>query len=136
MKIMVGIDGSPLARRALHRAIEIFRPLAPEIVLVTVVEETLDASGMGEQIFDKWRESRQRYLKEMADWAASQGAEVDALMAVGDPRKMLQEAIRSKSPDLIVIGRRGASDVEAMRLGSVSAFLIRHAGCDVLLVHK
>lgn len=134
MHIMIGLDGSASAERALERALTLFKGVAPTVMLVSVIEEPLDASDMDEQLFDKWRSERQGYLKETAEKVAAQGFEVDVLIAVGDPRRMLRQAIERATPDLVVVGRRGAGGLEEMRLGSVSAYLARHAASDVLII--
>lgn len=37
-------------------------------------------------------------------------------------------------PDLVVCGARGLSNIKYALLGSISAFLVRNAPCDVLVV--
>lgn len=135
MKIMVCHDGSKQSQEALEKAVNLFRCEKPEVVLITVVEEPLDATSMDETSFEKWRSSRDGELKKAANWVADHGFNVDALLAVGDPRKMILEAAESKSPDILVVARRGAGIIEKMVLGSVSAYLVRHAACPVLVMH-
>ena len=135
MKIMVCHDGSKQSQEALEKAVKLFRCEKPEVVLITVVEEPLDATSMDETSFEKWRSARDGELKKAANWVADNGFNVDALLAVGDPRKMILEAAESKSPDILVVARRGAGIIEKMVLGSVSAYLVRHAACPVLVMH-
>ncbi len=134
MRIMIGLDGSATGELALERGLQLFGGLSPTVILVSVIEEPLDASDMDEQIFDKWRRDRQGYLKVAAEKVAARGFDVDVLIAVGDPRRMLRQAIEREKPDVIVIGRRGAGGIEELRLGSVSAYLARHAASDVLII--
>lgn len=135
MKIMVCHDGSKKSQQALEKAVELFRCEKPEVIIITVVEEPLDATSMDEDSFEKWRSTRDSELKKAANWVADHGLTVDALLAVGDPRKMIIEAAESKSPDILVVARRGAGLIDKMVLGSVSAFLVRHAACPVLVMH-
>jgi nucleotide-binding universal stress UspA family protein len=106
----------------------------PEIILLTVVEEPLDATSVDENSFDKWRSKRDDDLKEAAQWVASNGLNVDALLAVGDPRKMILEAATMKDPDLLVISRRGSGGTEKMVLGSVASYILKHAQCPVMVL--
>lgn len=135
MKIMVCHDASRKSQLALEKAVELFRPQKPEIILITVVEGPLDATSTNEESFTKWCEKRQDELKTFASWIVDQGLEVDAILAIGDPRKMILEAIKTKSPDILVVAKRGGGLMEQMVLGSVSAFLVRHASCPVLVMH-
>ncbi|HBG45654.1 MAG TPA: universal stress protein [Deltaproteobacteria bacterium] len=135
MKIMVCHDGSQRSQEALERTVALFKIQKPEIVLVTVIEEPLDATSMDEESFEKWRSRRDQDLKKAATWVVEHGLNVDAILAVGDPRKMILEASDNKNPDILVVARRGAGLLEKMALGSVSAYLIRHAECPVLVMH-
>ena len=135
MKIMVCHDGSERSQEALERTVALFKAQKPEIILITVVEEPLDATSHDEESFEKWRTRRDQELKNAANWVVKQGLNVDAILAVGDPRKMITEAAANKNPDILVVARRGAGLLEKMALGSVSAYLIRHAECPVLVMH-
>lgn len=134
MKVMFCHDGSDRAQSALERSVKLLRSNKPEIILLTVVEEPLDATSVDENSFDKWRSKRDEDLKEAAQWVASNGLNVDALLAVGDPRKMILEAATMKKPDLLVISRRGSGGTEKMVLGSVASYILKHAHCPVMVL--
>ncbi len=134
MKVMVCHDGSDRAQVALERAVELLKSNNPEVILLTVVEEPLDATSVDENSFDKWKSKRDEDLKDAAQWVASHGLNVDALLAVGDPRKMILEATSMKNPALLVISRRGSGATEKMVLGSVASYIVRHAQCPVMVL--
>jgi len=138
MKMLICHDGSEIAQSALEKSIAMFKCERPEIILVTVVEEPADASSYDEAAFEEWRTEREASLKAAADWVAGHGLDVDAIMAIGDPRKMLVEAVRKKNPDIVVIACRPPKG--GVRFGnitnSVSDYLIHHIDdCPVLVMH-
>lgn len=138
MKIMICHDGSKKAQVALEKSIAIFRCERPDIILLTVVEEPVDASSHDEEAFEGWRAKREEDLKKTANAVAEKyGLDVDAMLAIGDPRKMIVEAVKSKKPDMLVVARRGGGGVgEEMLFGSVSAYVIRHVTtCPVMITH-
>ncbi|OGP15421.1 MAG: hypothetical protein A2052_03415 [Deltaproteobacteria bacterium GWA2_54_12] len=135
MKIMVCHDGSQRSQAALERTAELFRSQEPRIILVTVVEEPLDATSQDEASFEIWRASRGESLRQAADWVVEHGLNVDAILAVGDPRKMLIEATEARNPDILVVAGRGSGLLQGVVPGSVSAFLVRYAECPVLVMH-
>lgn len=135
MKIMVCHDGSKKAQDALVKAVKLFGPMNPKVLLLTVVEAPLDASSTNEESFRKLCERREDDLKTVGSWVVDQGLEADIIIAVGDPRKMIVEAAKSKSPDVLVVAKRGGGLLDEMVLGSVSAYLVRHASCPVLVMH-
>jgi nucleotide-binding universal stress UspA family protein len=137
MKILVCYDGSDKADAALDKAIKLFAHLKPQIILVTVVEEPLDASSNVEDSFEEWRAAREKELRQAAEKLAQSGLEVDAILAVGNPRKMLVEAINKRQPDLLVITSRPPKG--GVRFGnvtvSVSDYLLHHIdACPVLVM--
>lgn len=135
MKIIICHDGSEGAQRAMEKAIEIFKPMQPEVIILTVIEIPLDATSHAEEAFAEWRTERQKVLDKAADWVVMHGLEVDAILAEGDPRIMIMDAIKAKSPDVVIIGKRGGGVLKEIVLGSVSAYLTRHATCPVLVIH-
>lgn len=137
MKILVCHDGSEKAQSALAKSIVLFGHLEPQLILVTVVEEPLDASSHDEESFEDWRTIREAALKTAAEWVAEQGLSVDAILAVGDPRKMLVETVRKKQPDILVITSRPPKG--GVRFGnvtvSISDYLLHHIdACPVLVM--
>ena len=138
MKMLVCHDGSGSAQSALEKSIAMFKSERPEIILVTVAEEPADASSYDEAAFEGWRAEREASLKITADWVVKQGLNVDAILAVGDPRKMLVEAVNKKKPDIVVVASRPPKG--GVRFGnitvSVSDYLIHHiTDCPVLVMH-
>lgn len=137
MKILVCHDGSDCARSALEKCIELLGHQKPQMILVAVVEEALDASSRGEEVFEDRRATMDAELKNNAQWVTQRGLDVSVLLAVGDPRKMLMAAIETKKPDLVVIASRPPRG--GIRFGnvsvSVSDYLLRHIdACPVLLM--
>lgn len=53
----------------------------------------------------------------------------------GDAARVIIERERSLGADLIVIGKRARSAVEALVLGSVTRHVLADAACDVLVLH-
>lgn len=138
MKMLICHDGSEIAQSALEKSIAMLKCERPEIILVTVVEEPADASSHDEALFEEWRAKREADLQEAANWVVKQGFNVDVLVAIGDPRKMLVQAVRNKKPDIVVITSRPPKG--GIRFGnitvSVSDYLIHHIDeCPVLIMH-
>ena len=78
MKVMVCYDGSDKSHEALEKAVNYFKALKPEIILLTVTDEVLDASMESEEIFKTLESEQHEVLKKAAEWVAAQGLDVDA----------------------------------------------------------
>lgn len=137
MKILVCHDGSESARSALEKSVTLLGHLQPQMILVAVIEEALDASSHAEKAFQERQEQMDAQLKQEAQRVSELGFDVDVILAVGDPRKMLMMAIENAQPDLVVIASRPPRG--GIRFGnvsvSVSDYLLRHIdACPVLLM--
>lgn len=135
MKVMVCYDGSERTMKALEKTIELFSPQKPEIVLITVAEEPLLEGGIESEAFTKLRSEKEEYLRKAAEWVRDRGYEVETRISIGDPRKVILDAAGTVEPDILVVARRDGDPMDRMVLGSVSAFLVRHASCPVLVMH-
>jgi hypothetical protein len=138
MKMLICHDGSENAQSALEKSIAMLKGASLEIILVTVAQEPADASSYDEAAFEALRAESEASLKTAAEWVSKQGLNVDAVMAVGNPRKMLVEAVIKKKPDLVVVASRPPQG--GVRFGnitvSVSDYLIHHiTDCPVLVMH-
>lgn len=137
MKILVCHDCSESARSALEKCVALFAHLRPQVILVAVIEEALDASSHAEQAFQERQEQMDAQLKQEAQRVSELGFDVNVILAVGDSRKMLMAAIENARPDLVVIASRPPRG--GIRFGnvsvSVSDYLLRHIDdCPVLLM--
>ena len=133
-RIVVGVDGSPQAQRALDWAVaEALRtgdtlhlvaawmfPMALGYAFTTTVHEVSQAA------------------QDMVDRAVAQVAEVAPELAVtGETTEQPPGpalVASSKGADLLVVGSRGLGGFEGLLLGSVSQYCSRHATCSVVVV--
>lgn len=134
MKVMICHDGSDRSQEALEKAVELFKPQGADIIIVTAIEEPLDASSAGEDNFQKWHDKRSRDLNDAAQWIANNGLKVDAMLVIGDPRKMILEAAKKKKPDVIMLARRGGNKSKNKVLGSVSLYISQHSLFSVIII--
>jgi len=134
MKIMYCHDGTENSDQALDKAIGFFKALKPEVILICVAQDILDASLEDETITNEYQAECSALLRKAAERVAAGGLDVDVMMASGDPRKMILGAIEKKSPDIVVIARKERSTQEGVFHKSVSAYLIKNAGCDLFIM--
>jgi len=134
MKIIVCFDGSENSKRALEKTMDLFKPLKPKLMLsmVSEIPSSFSADAIERGIaYDK------KVFSEALELVKKQGMDVEPLFFEerGDARHMIMNEIKSKSPDLVVFGKRGRGRLEEMIMGSVSSYFVRHAPCPVLVIH-
>lgn len=141
-RILVPIDGSETAGRALREAIKLADGKA-QLRLLHVVEEVypLDAEGYAFIDYAALREvarsSGERLLAKAAEMARQTGAAVETslLEAEGDRvANMIDAEARNWPADLIVIGSHGRSGFSRLLFGSVAEGVVRGSSVPVLLV--
>ena len=134
MNIMFLHEGSKRGQAALEQAVGYFKTLKPEITLLCVEDHVGDASMECDTISDEYQEELKGIMHSAAEWVKNQGLEVSVIQAIGDPRTMIMEAINKKSPDIVVIARREKSEIEGVFRKSVSAYLVKNAGCHLFVM--
>jgi len=138
-RIVVAIDGSENADRALTFAADLAGRYGAALTLVSVIPPTIVPSYGGpvfepptpvamRPIYDEVLASRKARIHDprisKVDTVSLEGIVVEELVAYLDKEK----------PDLLVMGSRGLSTGRRLFLGSVSDALVHHAPCPVLVV--
>jgi nucleotide-binding universal stress UspA family protein len=126
-KILVPIDGSERAEKALQYAATLARKLNSAISLLYVQESNLFRlrPKMTEKIGDS-------ILSEAE--ARIEGLEVDKMLESGDPAKVITATADQGNFGLVVMGSRGLGAVGRFFLGSVSDHVSHYASSSVLIV--
>ena len=130
--ILVPLDGSELAERALPFAAMMARATGASLHLVTVWEEGERAlisslPDVAESIFKSGEEHWERYLAGQAESLAANGIDVSTDVLLGDAASEIQHLIETTEPSLLVLATHGRSGIERWRYGSVADKLARDA---------
>jgi nucleotide-binding universal stress UspA family protein len=138
-RIVVGVDGSPRAERALQHAILQANAWGAELTAVTGVpvgnagmlawlpsnidrEQVLADIGAGMDVLvDKYE-------------AENPGLRIRRIVLDGTGAELLTEF--STASDLVVLGSRGRGGFRGLLLGSTSQAVLHHSACPVLVVNK
>ena len=137
-QVVVGVDGSDNAQRALEWAVR-NAPADAEITAVTTWQTPVDLPfALTDNRFDVrvLRADATQRVNEAADKACAQAdAPADRVLreiTEGDPRWVLLS--RSEAVDLLVLGRRGRTGLPHFFLGSTTTALIHRPRCPIAVV--
>ena len=131
MKILVGYDGSEMARRALvHAAKLVGRGGTVDVINVITVQPV---SARIETLSDRERGRQRKLLQEAKMVLGEWDVGMTPVKAVGDPAAEIRTAATESGAGIVVVGR--GSGLRRLIHGSVSTRLVRQAPCDVLVVH-
>lgn len=134
-RVVVGIDGSGNARKALEWAILIARAFSAEIVATHAVGLLTSLEG-GPPLPSHSHLPELRHLFE-SEWCAPlahSGVAYRTLCLDGPPVRVLLDVSTEEDADLIVVGTRGAGGFAGLLLGSTSHQLAEHSSRPVLIV--
>ena len=137
-RILVGVDGSGPAHRALLSAIDLAARFGSELDIVTV--QPVRAGAVERFVRTAVPASREEQglrtlLSEAEGRARAAGVvRVGTSLLAGDPAEELLGFARRRATDVIVVGGRGLSFGTRPSLGSTSRRLVHESSCPVLVV--
>ena len=126
-KILVAVDGSESAEKALEYAFQLAKKHKAKVTLLNVGESKL--FGFKPEVA---REVGEHILSDAA--AKVKGLKLNTQLEFGNPAETIIEVAEKGNYDFIVVGSRGISSVKRFFLGSVSDDISHHAKCSVLIV--
>lgn len=143
-KVLVPIDFSENSRKAVDYGVEIARDRKSKLHYLHVINQrTLDtigelsSKGYKGDILTAIRNlirAREQELDSFIPQSAREGFDVLFVIRQGKPADEIIKFAREAQIDLIIAGTKGRSALEAAMIGSVTASLVNHAPCPVLVV--
>lgn len=152
-RILVPLDGSPLAEEALPYAVEIAKKFESELYLLRVVSpgastafitpggmmaEPSMGSAVEAEILAQAQEEQMAgardYLDKMVRKLSDTGLQVCFDVMEGSPGTAIMHFAHKLSIELIVLTTHGRTGLMRMVMGSVADQIIRQCGCPVLLI--
>ncbi len=128
--MLVAYDGSEPAKRALARTAELVTS-GDRVSVVNVMPEP----GVSAQIRPPKELKRQaELLGEAARILANQKIHARLITAIGNAAHEILVVAQQEDADVIILARHSGHQVPRP-LGSTSIRVVRHAPCDVLVVH-
>lgn len=133
-RILVPLDGSPLAERALPYAETLARRTGARLVLLRTVEaHALTVRGRSEARGALMIEA-ETYLDGVAARLRERGFSVDLVLSDGNAAEEIEEEIVLRAIDLVVMATHGRSGLGRWVYGSVAECVLHLAEVPVLLV--
>ncbi len=138
-RVMVMLDGSPLAEQVLPYACELASVLLAQIELVTVVTPAMVAGhafgGNGSGGAGAVMDAAQGYLRKVAERLCQKGQSVQLqATAAADPAAAILEVAQQRGAGLVALATHGRGGISRMVAGSVAEKVVRGTQVPVLLV--
>lgn len=136
--ILVPLDGSDNSMSALNVAIRISRYFGSKITLMAVVDEarmTLAAGNVPMDIQSELRKHAREVIAAGKKITEEAGIDAETVIDHGSPKNVIVETANKQDYDLIVIGKSGADALNRLLIGSTTAYVVRKADVQVLVVN-
>lgn len=146
-RVLVPIDGSENARRALDHAIAIARKHGSTLHIVSIADlqsagGPFDAGGLDREFIDRLESHGADAVEELRTAVNDEDPGLDVETAVvrrnafGGVAVGIREYVAESEIDLLVMGSHGRSNLARQLLGSVTATVLRTVGRPVLVVPR
>ena len=138
-RILVPLDGSPLAERALHHAMEVAGKEGPEILLVRAVDVPLAVipeTGFADEMaaVDEIFADARTYMDGVVSAAKADGFRVRGEVVKGIPEDVILSTADREDVDVIVMCTHGRTGLSRWLMGSVAEAVMTSTRRPLLLV--
>jgi nucleotide-binding universal stress UspA family protein len=139
-KILIAVDDSPFAQRAVKIGIELAEAVKAEIAFVHVFDAAATPAGSwgfpADRISAMSELEGKRLLKKFRDGIPEKLAarlRVSDFLESGNAASTIVAVAKKWRADLIVMGSHGRGKVKGILMGSVSQDVLRKAPCPILV---
>jgi universal stress protein A len=135
-RILVPIDFSKNARRALRYAIPLAAQFGAHITLLHIVEPVVYPTDMAIVVTNEKNaiNASRRHLAELGKKFVPKKLRGKTIVRGGQPYFEITEVARKTKADLIVLTTHGYTGIKRVLLGGTAERIVRHAPCPVLTV--
>ncbi|WP_339848542.1 universal stress protein [Paenibacillus sp. FSL W7-1088] len=136
-RILVAVDGSDHAHKALEQAVDLAESLKqPASLMIVHVNPSisLNEPALGVDLEARIAEEGQHIIQPVNELLAARSVHYETLLIAGDPVNEICRVAKDRDCDLIVMGTAGKSMLAEIVVGSVSHGVLKHAGCPVMTV--
>lgn len=135
MKILVAVDGSDQAFKALNKAIEMAKAEGAELTVISVAWESPEIMEVPMSTADKLKDRAVKAVARAKELAEGAGITCRSRVEVGaSPADNIVRNAEEGKVDLIVVGHRGLTALDRFLVGSVAGRVVAYAPCSVLVV--
>lgn len=137
LNILVAVDGSPSARRALERAIELARAGNARLTVITVAPPLSNYVTLGGVSTERMHAELEEWARNKLDEAVREVPDdvlVHTVQRSGHAGPEIVDELERGSYDLIVLGSRGRGRAQEGLLGSVNGYVHFHSRVALLSV--
>jgi len=136
-KILIAVDNSEHAKKAVHAGIQLAKKLDAEIAFVCGVEYIVNTSPenivIPVEMYELQKKEATKTLEQLSKLYDGEKT-IKHFIPEGSAKDEILGVAEKWSADIIVIGTHGRTGLSHLLLGSVAEYVVRHAKVPVLVV--
>ena len=132
--VLIASDFSETSQKPLHHALAVARHFAAKFYLAHVVSHvgyTIAGPEALQLAIEKTRRDAQQLEQKLLETGALNGLHYEFIIREGNVWEQLEQVIRQKQVDLVVVGTHARGGLGKFVLGSTAEQIFRHADCLV-----
>lgn len=134
-KLLVATDGSVFSKSAVREAVNLAKICSGKLYVVSVVKTNLEYESIVPQIVEKEEEKMRQHLESVKDRASKEGVDCEIISHRSEePYQDIVDEAEKNQADMVIMGTHGRTGLKRLMMGSVTAKVIGHAPCNVLVV--
>ncbi len=137
-KLLLSTDGTIACEGAVREAINLSKTCGSKLLIISVAEipefpEFIETPKMAEKLEADTR----RHLESLKERVGKEGVSCEIIVHSGiEPYQHIVDEAAKNNVEMIIMGTRGRTGLPRLMMGSVTAKVIGHAPCKVLVVPK
>lgn len=138
-RILIPVDGSETSQKTIEAILANRQRLPRKLTLLHVVDDKLAYRMIPDfqldMVRDNARKAGQVLLEKMAAPLQEAGFELELLLELGSPRRLIPQIANDQEFEMLIIGRHpGGGEIRDVLFGSVANYVLHNVKCPVLLV--
>jgi hypothetical protein len=136
-RLLLSTDGSDYSEGAVREAINLAKACGSKLYAISVIETNPEFDALAPGLVEKMVRERREYLEVVKSKASKEGVDCEIIAHQGEEtyEYIVDEAAKNKV-GMIVMGRYGRRGLGRAMMGSVTAKVIGHTLCKILIIPK
>ena len=134
-KLLVATDGSEFSKSAIREAINLAKICSSKLIAVSIVKTNPEFEDFVPQVIEKLEKEVIRYLESIKNRASKENVDCEIIVHLSEEpyQDIIDEAAKNQV-NMIIVGTHGRTGLKRLMMGSVTAKVIGHSTCNVLVV--
>lgn len=133
-KVLIATDGSKFSSAAEKKAIDFARSYGGELHVISVVDVPAELYAESPKTVDELISKAKGYVDSVKKDAESSGVKTQVIVREGETYRIIADTASELGADIIIMGSHGRTGLKRLLMGSVTAKVIGHTPCPVLVV--